>query len=317
MLVIAEYIVVASLVVWLSVKASRYIDMLDKTTKLSGAFLGGVLLSAITSLPELFTSISATVLLHKPSLCIGNILGSDLFNIAVLALLGIVSIRGFRHARVSRGNRMVTLFVLLVYVALILNWFNLLNFEIATVNIVTLVIVVLYGVGVRYLAGENGEKCADEATEVSLTVRQIVIRFTAASIGIVLLSVLMTYITDDLAAEYNIGMGMAGAIFLGVATSLPEVSSTVALMRMRCYDIAVGNIVGSNLFNFLVLCIADVLCVHRSVYDFTDTNVVNLLVFGTVATVATLPALRSQRLGVRVVCLAAAVACYAAFLLAS
>lgn len=318
MLVIAEYIVVASLVVWLSVKASRYIDMLDKTTKLSGAFLGGVLLSAITSLPELFTSISATVLLHKPSLCIGNILGSDLFNIAVLALLGIVSIRGFRHARVSRGNRMVTLFVLLVYVALILNWFNLLNFEIATVNIVTLVIVVLYGVGVRYLAGENGEKCADdEAAEVSLTVRQIVVRFTAASIGIVALSVLMTYITDDLAAKYNIGMGMAGAIFLGVATSLPEVSSTVALMRMRCYDIAVGNIVGSNLFNFLVLCIADVLCVRQSVYDFTDGNVVNLLVFGTVATVATLPALRSQRLGVRVVCLAAAVACYVAFLLAS
>lgn len=317
MLVIAEYLVVASLVVWLSVKASRYIDMLDKTTKLSGAFLGGVLLSAITSLPELFTSISAVVLLRKPSLCIGNILGSNLFNIAMLAFLGIVAIRGFRHARVSRGNRMVTLFVLLVYVALILNWFNLLNFEIATINIVTLVIVALYGFGVRYLAGENGEKCADEGSKVSLTVRQIVVRFTAASIGIVVLSVLMTYITDDLATQYNIGMGMAGAIFLGVATSLPEVSSTVALLRMRCYDIAVGNIVGSNLFNFLVLCIADVLCVRQSVYDFSDGNVVNLLVFGTVATIAALPALRSQRLGVRVVCLAATVACYVAFLLAS
>lgn len=317
MLVIAEYLVVASLVVWLSVKASRYIDMLDKTTKLSGAFLGGVLLSAITSLPELFTSISAVALLRKPSLCIGNILGSNLFNIAMLAFLGIVAIRGFRHARVSRGNRMVTLFVLLVYIALILNWFNLLNFEIATINIVTFVIVALYGFGVRYLAGENGEKCADEGAEVSLTVRQIVVRFTAASIGIVALSVLMTYITDDLATQYNIGMGMAGAIFLGVATSLPEVSSTVALLRMRCYDIAVGNIVGSNLFNFLVLCIADVLCVRQSVYDFSDGNVVNLLIFGTVATIAALPALRSQRLGVRVACLAATVACYVAFLLAS
>lgn len=317
MLVIAEYLVVASLVVWLSVKASRYIDMLDKTTKLSGAFLGGVLLSAITSLPELFTSISAVALLRKPSLCIGNILGSNLFNIAMLAFLGIVAIRGFRHARVSRGNQMVTLFVLLVYIALILNWFNLLDFEIATINIVTLVIVALYGFGVRYLAGENGEKCADEGAAVSLTVRQIVVRFTAVSIGIVVLSVLMTYITDDLATQYNIGMGMAGAIFLGVATSLPEVSSTVALLRMRCYDIAVGNIVGSNLFNFLVLCIADVLCVRQSVYDFSDNNVVNLLVFGTVATIVALPALRSQRLGVRVVCLAATVACYVAFLLAS
>ena len=85
MLLLVKYAVVASLVVWLSIKASKYIDMLDKTTKLSGAFLGGVLLSAVTSLPELFTSISATVLLKKPSLCIGNILGSDIFNLAILA----------------------------------------------------------------------------------------------------------------------------------------------------------------------------------------------------------------------------------------
>ena len=44
MLVILEYIIVASLVVYFSIKASQYIDMLDKTTELSGAFLGGVLL---------------------------------------------------------------------------------------------------------------------------------------------------------------------------------------------------------------------------------------------------------------------------------
>lgn len=315
MLLFAEYAVVAFFVVWFSIKASQYIDMLDKTTRLSGAFLGGVLLSAVTSLPELFTSISATVLLHKPSLCIGNILGSDLFNLAVLALLGIATIRNFRHATVSRGNILVTLFVAFIYGALILNWFNVLNFEIATVNIVTLIIVLFYAVGVRYLAAEGGEKC-DDGECVTLSVRQIAVRFTAVSIGIVVLSVLMTYITDDIAAEYNIGMGMAGAIFLGVATSLPEVSSTVALFRMKNYDIAVGNIVGSNLFNFLVLCIADVLCIHQSVYDYSDTNVVNLLVYGAVATVVALPALRSKRLTVRLVCLAAVVACYFAFLLA-
>lgn len=69
------YILVAAAVVWLSVKASHYIDLIDQKSSLSGAFLGGVLLSAVTSLPELFTSISATVLLAKPSLCLGNISG--------------------------------------------------------------------------------------------------------------------------------------------------------------------------------------------------------------------------------------------------
>ncbi|MBQ2429353.1 MAG: hypothetical protein II274_00700, partial [Alistipes sp.] len=81
------YLITVTAVVWFSILASRYIDMIDRSTRLSGAFLGGVLLSAITSLPELFTSISATILIDNPSLCIGNILGSNLFNFGMLAVV--------------------------------------------------------------------------------------------------------------------------------------------------------------------------------------------------------------------------------------
>lgn len=52
------YLLVAAGVVLFSVKASEYVDLLDKKTSLSGAFIGGIMLSAVTSLPELFTSIS-------------------------------------------------------------------------------------------------------------------------------------------------------------------------------------------------------------------------------------------------------------------
>ena len=313
-MVILEYIVVASLVVFCSIKASKYIDMLDKTTKLSGAFLGGVLLSAVTSLPELFTSISAVSLLNKPSLCIGNILGSDLFNITVLSLAALCCIKHFSKARISKGNILVTVFLLLIYIALLLNMFNILNFEIATVNIVSIAVVLLYAFGVRYLASDNsGSSKEDE--DVKLSTKQIVVRFTLSSVAIVILSILMTYITDDLATKYNIGAGLAGAIFLGVATSLPEVSSTIALIRMRNFNIAVGNIVGSNLFNFLILCVADILCFSQSVYDYSDAKVVGLLEFGLFATVAALPMLYSRKKWVKATTAIAAVACYIAFLL--
>ena len=84
------YIITVAAVVWFSILASRYIDMIDRSTRLSGAFLGGVLLSAITSLPELFTSISATILIDNPSLCIGNILGSNLCVLLPGTLIGCV-----------------------------------------------------------------------------------------------------------------------------------------------------------------------------------------------------------------------------------
>lgn len=323
MLLIVGYMAVAALVVALSVKASEYIDMLDSRTRLSGAFLGGVLLSAVTSLPELFTSVSATLLLDEPSLCIGNILGSDLFNLAAFAAVGFLFVRHFSRAKLASSNALVALFVVAIYVAMILNWFNILNFELATVNILTIVIIVLYCVGVRYLAvgdskpsdaGDAASEGSQSADDV-LSVRTIVVRFVLVAIGIVAMSVVMTYLTDALAAEYNIGKGLAGALFLGVATSLPELSSTVALFRMRNYDVATGNIVGSNLFNFMILCVVDVVSVGSRVYDYSDPKIENLLVYGLLSAIVMLPLIRTQNRFVRWACMAVVVGCYFAFLL--
>ena len=58
------YFILAGALVFLSNKLGQYIDLLDKKTKVSGAFLGGVLLAAVTSLPELFTSFSSIILFN-------------------------------------------------------------------------------------------------------------------------------------------------------------------------------------------------------------------------------------------------------------
>ncbi|MBQ2703302.1 MAG: hypothetical protein IJF63_05525 [Alistipes sp.] len=315
MILLLEYAVVATIVVMAAIKASHYIDLIDRTTKLSGAFLGGVLLSAITSLPEFFTSLSATIFLDKPALCIGNILGSDLFNIAMLSVLILLAMRSFRSAEIGRGNIVVSLYMILIYGVMMLDYFGILDIEFATLNIITFIFVGIYALAVRHLAGESceGGACEDEEP-VTLTLRQIVLRFVASAVIIVVMSVILTYITDDIATQYNLGVGLAGAIFLGVATSLPEVASTIALVRMRNYDIAVGNIVGSNLFNFLVLCTADLFS-RGNVYDYSDFNVVKLLFFGAVATLFTVPMLKCKGWLVRSLCAVCIVACYMGFLL--
>ena len=314
MILLLEYVVVASIVVFAAIKASHYIDLLDRTTKLSGAFLGGVLLSAVTSLPEFFTSLSATVFLDKPALCIGNILGSDLFNLAMLAVLALLAMRSFRHARIGHGNIVVALYMVLIYGVMLLNYFGILDVEWLTINAITFIFVGIYALAVRHLASESCESGACEEESVTLTLRQIVTRFAMAAVVIVVMSVILTYITDDIAAKYNLGVGLAGAIFLGVATSLPEVASTIALVRMRNYDIAVGNIVGSNLFNFLVLCTADLFS-RGNVYDYADFNVVKLLFFGVMATLLTVPMLKCKNWIVRSLCAVGIVACYLGFLL--
>jgi cation:H+ antiporter len=315
MILLLEYAIVATIVVFAAIKASHYIDLIDRTTKLSGAFLGGVLLSAVTSLPEFFTSLSATIFLDKPALCIGNILGSDLFNIAMLSVLVLLAMRSFGTAKIGRGNIIVSLYMILIYGVMLLNYFDIIDVEFATLNIITFIFIGIYALAVRHLASESCDGCSCENEEpITLTLRQIVIRFALTAVVIVVASVILTYITDDIAAKYNLGVGLAGAIFLGVATSLPEVASTIALVRIRNYDIAVGNIVGSNLFNFLVLCTADLFS-RGEIYDYSDFNVVKLLFFGTVATIFTVPMLKCKGWVVRSLCAVCIVACYLSFLL--
>ena len=88
-LLICIYLILAGGLVFLSDKLGNYIDLLDKKTNLSGAFLGGVLLAAVTSLPELFTSVSAARK-GNDDIAVGNILGSNIFNI--LFIVGLSSL---------------------------------------------------------------------------------------------------------------------------------------------------------------------------------------------------------------------------------
>lgn len=307
------YLLVAAGVVLFSVKASDYVDLLDKKTSLSGAFIGGIMLSAVTSLPELFTSISSTVLIHQPGLCLGNILGSDLFNMAMLSFFLLIFARTLREGKLSASHRMVTVFVFVCYLVMILNWLGILRIQFLTISLSSVIIVVMYILSIRYMSAEDGEDSDEEDTS-PLTVPQIAVRFVLVSIGIVVLSIAITYITDAISIRLHLGQGMAGALFLGIATSLPEASSTVALLRMKNVDIAFGNIVGSNIFNFIIMAVVDILY-RGSVYDFSDPQTVVLMLCGAAALPLMWIMMKFRNKATQIICPLGIIACYVAFLM--
>lgn len=307
------YLLVAAGVVLFSVKASDYVDLLDKKTSLSGAFIGGIMLSAVTSLPELFTSISSTVLIHQPGLCLGNILGSDLFNMAMLSFFLLIFARTFREGRLSASHRMVTVFVFVCYLVMILNWLGILRIQFLSISLSSVITVVMYILSIRYMSAEDSEDSNEEDTS-PLTVPQIAVRFVLVSIGIVVLSIAITYITDAISIRLHLGQGMAGALFLGIATSLPEASSTVALLRMKNVDIAFGNIVGSNIFNFIIMAVVDILY-RGSVYDFSDPQTVVLMLCGAAALPLMWIMMKFRNKAAQIICPLGIIACYLAFLM--
>ncbi len=309
------YLVVAAIVTFMSIKASEYVDMLDKTTSLSGAFLGGILLSAVTSLPELFTSISSTLMLDQPGLCIGNILGSNIFNYAMLSFFILTAVAKFAKCDLSKIHFVVAASVVAMGLLIVCNKYGFLAFDIGNVSVTSILIILLYVATVYIMYRMGGTSESDDAGEpVTLSRKQILTRFTLVSIGIVVFSVILTYITDELSVRLNLGKTVAGALFLGVATSLPETASTYTLFKIKNYDIAVGNIVGSCLFNFTILSVADFFYRGGGIYTIADTSTMNLIIFASVASVLAALLMKFRNKATSIIFPIGIIASYIAFL---
>lgn len=274
------YIICLVVTVFTSTKLAEYVDALDKKTKISGAFLGGILLAGITSLPELITSVTS-VLLNQPEMTLGNILGSDLFDIAIIGFLLIIFARRCVNKKISKSNVVICIFTLFASILiLICSVFDLkIVIPYLNINILTPIILFMYVIALWF--SQKTEDIGNIDDEInkdtkmpenvtnkaeSLSVKRIIIRFSILAVVLVGVSVAMTYLVDNIATTYNFGKGLAGALFLGIATSLPEIIASFTLVRLGNFDSAFGNIVGSCLFNFAVISLADIVFAKGTVF---------------------------------------------------
>ena len=113
---IPVYLVDLASMVLLSFFLGDLVDTLDKKTKISGAFIGGVLLAAVTSLPELFTSLSSIFFVNEPEYVVGDILGSIIFDLVCLALETFLFLKNFRNAKIQKFHLFNGIACILMYV---------------------------------------------------------------------------------------------------------------------------------------------------------------------------------------------------------
>ncbi|MCQ2740392.1 MAG: hypothetical protein MJ237_09260 [bacterium] len=256
------YFALAIVVVFLAIKLSNYVDLLDKKTKLSGALLGGIMLAAVTSLPELFTSLTGTIGLGNNKLVLGNIMGSDFFDIIIFGVVYFLFFKKLTEGKVGKQHYFTIFFTALMIIAVTVAAFvfDKFGWTIGYFNPMSLVIVLIYFISIwKTPKTEEKEK---EETDSKLTVKQIWILFAICSVLLIAASIFVTLVTDKVVSEeYGFGFGatFGGSLFLGVATSLPEVTATISLFKKKNFDAAYGDIFGSCVFNIIILSIADAL----------------------------------------------------------
>ena len=293
LITIVEYLILAILTVFLSIHLSQCVDIMDKKSNLSGAFIGGVLLAAVTSLPELFTSLTAVLALDKPQLIQGNVLGSNIFNLTIYALTVLFFTKSYREAKIAKTQRSSLFFCIIMFLCVIFALFYQIeiNFGFTQLHLMSLVILVIYLISTILIKGDNSVD--NEDSDATMTLRQASIRFVIFAVLLVIVSILLTQVTDQLSAQLNLGATVAGAIFLGVATSLPELSSSLSLAKLKNFNASVANVVGSCVFNFTILSFADLIYSKGGIYGYYKQALI-FSIFGILSCILTVMGLHQK-----------------------
>jgi cation:H+ antiporter len=251
-------------------KLSRYGDVIADKTGLSGTWVGLVLLATVTSLPELVTGVSAVTVADTPDIALGDVLGSCVFNLVIITILDFLQHEESVYTRASQGHILAAGFgvVLIGFVG-----FNVLladrniGLALGHVGIYTPLIVILYAVAMRTLfryeraqmaayAGEHAERYPD------ISLRQAVQRYVLAALAVVGAGIWLPFIGEQIAHVMEWEATFVGTLFVAFATSVPEMVVTISAMRLGALDMAISNLLGSNLFDILIVAVDDLFFVR-------------------------------------------------------
>ncbi len=254
----------ALVIVTAGVRLARYGDVIGTQSGLGGSWIGLILLAATTSLPELFTGIGSTALTPAPDIAVGDVLGSCMFNLLILSLMDALS-RTRLSSQAHRGHVMAIgqglLLVGTAGMALAApgQWPRL-----GWVGLYSPVIAVAYLLAARTTfrlererMGEQREAVAATLEHEVPTLRVALVRYAGAAVFVVAGALALPDLATRLAEETGLGQAMIGGLLVAFTTSLPEIVVAVTAVRMGALDLGIASILGSNIFNLLILAIDD------------------------------------------------------------
>ena len=247
---------------------TRYGDIIARRTGVSRTWIGLLLLATATSLPELITGVSAVTVAAAPNIAVGDALGSCVFNLTMLVVLDAMHRDGPMYSRMDQGHILTAGFgVILIGLAgasLLLGREGL-NISFLHVGVYTPIIFVLYLVAMRSAFVYEGRKPASQAmvdNDPKVTLRMAVTRYLAAATVVVGAGAWLPFIGVEIAEVMGWRTTFVGTLLIAGATSLPELVVTISALRLGALDMAIANLLGSNLFDVLILAIDDLFYVQ-------------------------------------------------------
>ncbi len=252
------FVVSAAAVALAGVRLARDGDAIAKHTGLGGVWVGAILIAAATSLPELATDFNA-VLQGNTALAVGDLFGSSMANMLILAIADLLTRQPRLLLRVAVNQVLVGILAVLLTVVAVLGVLAGRRLGAFPLGWSTLVIGFGYVTGMRLIHRNRTEPPFRTPAEVAAarrpmrSIQQAFIGFGFATIVVLVAAPSLAASAAALADQLNMSQGIAGMLLLALTTSLPEAAVSYGSVRAGAYNLAVGNLLGSNCFNMAAL----------------------------------------------------------------
>lgn len=211
--------------------------------------IGLTIVSIGTSMPELFVSITSALEGHS-DMALGNVIGSNLANL--LLILGLSAL--IRPVTFQKETRLIELPMCLVFTIIFILICNT-NAEISKLESIFLMMLFAIFIGYTIYMGikQSKEELIELKTEESNknSILKNIIFIILGVIGLKIGGDLAVDNAVNIANNFNVSEKIIGLTILAVGTSLPELATSVTAAIKGNSDIAIGNIIGSNIFNML------------------------------------------------------------------
>lgn len=240
-------------IVLLTWSSDRFIlgaSIIAKHFKVSPLLIGLTLVSLGTSAPEIMVSIMAS-LNGKPNLAIGNVIGSNIANVGfVLGLAALIQPLDVRSKILKREYLILLGFML----AVVMIFYDLYFSRIEGALLVVLLILLIFWF--RQMARQDRDLLADEFEKLEKTSLDFKAGLFWFFVGLVLLPVSAHVVVlgaTEIARLLGINEVIIGLTVVAIGTSLPEAAASIAAARKHEQDIALGNVIGSNMLNLVAV----------------------------------------------------------------
>ena len=239
-------------------------DVIAFKTGLGRSFIGVVLLATATSLPELGTGVSSIAWLDEPDLALGDAFGSNLFNLLIIGLLDLYWRDGPVLTKVGPTAAVVgalgiavigiAALALLVHGATTaMSGWHIGPLSVLLAAMFLLAMLLIYRSGQAEGQAEGGEEYEGGSLAGAF------VRYLVSAALVVGAAVWLAHSGEGIAEAMGWEASFVGTQFLAFSTSLPELAASFAAVRLGAPELAIGNILGSNVFNMgFVLFLDDV-----------------------------------------------------------